>query len=291
MTVIYADVLFCVNFVLNYILLRGTGLICRSRPKRLRSAAGAALGAAYAVCIFFPRLGVLGGLTFKLLASAAIVCAAFPIYSPGEFLKLMAVFYGLSIAFGGISFALLFMGGLGADGGAVMSNGITYINIPMWILFLGGALFYVAVGLFSFIMKIKSRRGARKKVIIELGGKRVELVALADTGNILADPISHAPVIVAELEALGGLFDLKTRAELSSDRIEESLSEMTSQGLRARLIPFNSVGSSDGVMIGFIPDMAAVREGGGIRPVDCVVGIYPKSLSADRSYAALFNPN
>lgn len=249
------------------------------------------MGAVYAICIFFPNLNVLSSLAFKLIAAAAIICAAFPIYSLLEFVKLIFVFYGISLIFGGISFAFLFTGGMGAPLGAVMSNGIMYMDIPFWLLFLGGALFYCGVGIFSFIMRIKSRTGARRKVIIEAGGRRVELTALADTGNILVDPISQAPVLVAELDALVGLFDLKLRAGLSSDNFQEGLAEMTSQGFRARLIPFNSVGSENGVMIGFVPDMAAVREGRGMRPMDCVIGVYPKSLSADRSYTALYNPN
>lgn len=290
-TVVYIDILFGVNFVLNYILLRGTGMLCKAKVNRLRTAFGAALGAVYAICIFFPNLSVLSGLVFKLLAAMAIICAAFPIYSILGFIKLISVFYALSLIFGGIGFALLFTGGIGANLGAVMSNGIMYMNIPFWVLFLGGALFYCGVGIFSFAMRIKSRSGLKRKVIIEAGGRRVELTALADTGNILVDPISKAPVLVAELEALKGLFDFNLRMGLSSENFQEGLSEMTSRGFRARLIPFNSVGSENGVMIGFVPDMAAVREGLGLRPMECVIGVYPKSLSEDKSYRALFNPN
>lgn len=292
MPVVYIDVLFGVNLVLNCILLRTAGLICRSKPPLWRTLLGAALGALYAVAVFFPRLGAFYGLIFKLIASMIIVCAAFPVYSPGGFFKLLLVFYGASMVFGGLSFAAFYLTDWGARLSAVYSNGVMYFDIPVSALFLGAVAFYGSIRLLSYIIRIGRRRGARKKVIVELGGRRAELTALADTGNILVDPISRAPVIVAELEALRGLFDFRARVSLSSPNPEEGLSEIAARGVKARLIPFSSVGEDSGLMVGFVPDLAAVREGGGFRPVgNCVIGVYPKSLSADRSYDALYNPN
>ena len=292
MPVVYIDVLFGVNLVLNCILLRAAGLLCKNRPPMWRTLLGAAIGAAYAIAVFFPELGVLSGLFFKLIASMIVVCAAFPIYSPGEFFKLIFVFYGVSLIFGGLSFALVFLTGWGAGLGAVYSNGIMYLDVPVTALFLGAVAFYGGLKLATCVLRLYRRQGARRKVIVELQGRRAELTALADTGNILVDPISRAPVIVAELEALKGLFDLRARMSLSSDNLQDGLSEITARGVKARLIPFSSVGSEDGLMVGFIPDMAAVREGSAFRPMEpCIIGVYPKNLSADRSYDALYNPN
>ncbi len=292
MPVVYIDVLFAVNFLLNYILLRAAGFICRTRPPLWRTAVGAALGAAYAIAVFFPELGTLDSFIFKLLASLAVVCAAFPIYSVGELLKLTGIFYGVSLVFGGLSFAAIFMTGSGAMLGAVYSNGVMYLDLPLGALFLGAASFYICVCALSSAMRLYRRRGSRRKLMIELGGRRAMLTALADTGNILLEPISRAPVIVAELEALKELFDIPTRLSLSSDNLQESLGEITALGLKARLIPFSSVGEESGLMVGFVPDLAAVREGGGFKVMEsCIVGVYPKALSADRSYDALYNPN
>ena len=118
------------------------------------------------------------------------------------------------------------------------------------------------------------------------------MTALADTGNILVDPISHAPVIVAELDALAELFDYSTRLCLCSENLQAGLGSMAEHGVKARLIPFSSVGDGEGMMVGFIPDRAAIRQGGGFKPMEsCVVGVYPRRLSADKSYDALYNPN
>ena len=292
MPVVYIDVLFGVNFFINYIMLRAAGVICRNRPPIWRSAIGAAIGAAYGAAVFFPNLSLFYSLAFKLAASGLMVAAAFPIYGLWEFFRLLGVFYAAMAAFGGLSFAIFFLTDWGARLGAVYSNGIMYLDVPVTALFLGAVAFYGLLSLGQLFIGFAKRRGLRRKLVVELGGRRAVLTALADTGNILVDPISHAPVIVAELDALKELFDYSTQISLCSENLQAGLGSMTERGFKARLIPFSSVGEGDGMMVGFVPDRAAVRQGGGLRPMEnCVIGVYPHQLSADKSYDALYNPN
>ena len=292
MPVVYIDVLFGVNLFINYILLRTVGLIAGSRPRRWRTALGAVIGAAYAIAVFFPDLGLLYSLTFKLLASGLMVAAAFPVYGLRDFFRLTGLFYLVSAAFGGLSFALFFLTDWGARLGAVYSNGVVYLDIPVTALFLGALAFYGLTALVGTAVRLSRRRGSRHKLVVELDGRRAELTALADTGNVLVDPITHAPVIVAELEALKELFDYSVRVSLGSDDLQEGLGLMAQRGLKARLIPFSSVGERDGMMVGFVPDKASVCRGGSLLPMkNCVIGVYPHRLSPDKSYDALYNPN
>ena len=100
MPVVYIDVLFGVNLFINYIMLRAVGLIHGANPSRWRTLLGAAIGAAYAVAVFFPNLSLFYSLVFKLLASGLMIAAAFPIYGVWDFLRLTALFYASSAAFG-----------------------------------------------------------------------------------------------------------------------------------------------------------------------------------------------
>ncbi len=289
---VYIDVLFGVNLFINYILLRTVGLTAGNRPRRWRTALGAALGSAYAVAVFFPNLGVIYSLTFKLLASGLMVAVAFPIYGVRDFFRLTGLLYLISAVFGGLAFALFFLTDWGARLGAVYSNGVVYLDIPVAALFLGALAFYGLTGLTRAVIRIRRRNGCRHKLVVELDGRRAELTALVDTGNVLVDPITHAPVIVAELEALKELFDYSVRVSLGSDDLQEGLGLMAQRGLKARLIPFSSVGEREGMMVGFVPDKASVCRGGSLLPMkNCVVGVYPHSLSPDKSYDALYNPN
>ncbi len=58
MPVVYIDVLFGVNLFLNYIMLRAAGSLCKNRPPQWRTITGAALGAFYAIAVFFPSMGL-----------------------------------------------------------------------------------------------------------------------------------------------------------------------------------------------------------------------------------------
>ncbi len=292
MPVVYIDVLFGINLFINYIMLRAAGAICKRHPSRLRSLGGAALGALYAAAMFFPDLSLFYSAVFKALASGIIVAAAFPVYGLGEFFCLLGCFYGVNLLFGGIAMGIFFFTELGANVGAIYSNGIIYMDIPAWVMLAGAAVFYALLSLGAALSRIIRQRGIRHKMVIELSGRTAVLTALADTGNILVDPVSHAPVIVAELDALKELFDYSLRQSLSSDDLQAVLGLMAERGVRARLIPFSSVGNSGGMMLGFVPDRAALRIGGGLRPMDgCVIGVCTGTLSADKSYDALYNPN
>ena len=54
--IVYADVLFLTNFVINAGLLYATALLSKSDRSTGRVVTGAALGAVYALLMFFPNL-------------------------------------------------------------------------------------------------------------------------------------------------------------------------------------------------------------------------------------------
>ena len=115
-----------------------------------------------------------------------------------------------------------------------------------------------------------------------------------DTGNSLVDPISLAPVIIAEYRLLKNLFneDVKqTLDRMGIDNITWIMSDAAEKGLPVRLIPFSSLGKDNGMLIGFVPDRAEIHDDCGVKLLNnCVIGLYDKPLSKDRSYGALLNP-
>ena len=54
MPVIYIDVLFAVNFIINYVLLKTSCIFINLKHSRLRMMLGALIGSIYAILIFFP---------------------------------------------------------------------------------------------------------------------------------------------------------------------------------------------------------------------------------------------
>ena len=75
---IYVDVLWLVNFILNYLLLWMTGLLLRQPRLTLRLACAASFGALYAVCIFFLPVSVLYTIPGKAAVGMLMTAIAFP---------------------------------------------------------------------------------------------------------------------------------------------------------------------------------------------------------------------
>lgn len=295
MPVIYIDVLFVVNLLINYILLCSCCAFTVLKKNYLRISLGAFIGACYAVMVFFPDFSLLYTTIFKIVISMLIVAVAYPFFNVKSYIKALLIFYMVSFGFGGCVLCVFYFSDVGAKLGAVYSNGIFYFNLPWSILLLSGLFFYLSIKIFGYISsKMVAFRSLKKKLYVFFNNNTAELTALMDTGNTLIDPVSLSPVIIAEYNQIKKLFTEDIQNKL--DRIEKEnivwiMSEISEKGLPARLIPFSSIGKENGMLIGFVPDKAEIRDELGIRVLDkCVIAIYNKQLSKDRSYSALLNP-
>ena len=123
-------------------------------------------------------------------------------------------------------------------------------------------------------------------VTVTLDGRTVRLDALVDTGNTLADPLSDAKVLVAEWEAVRGLFDAALPVEAARrDPVEGVATLAAALGAqRVRMIPYRSVGVSSGMLLAVRVDEAAW---GGQRRPRCLCALSPTPLSDGGGYHAL----
>ena len=295
MPTVYIDVLFAVNLLINYILINGCGILSGLKRNKVRMAFGAFVGACYAVLIFFPDFSILYTTISKMLISMVIVAASFPFYSVKSYIKSLLIFYIVSFGFGGCVLAVFYFSDIGAKLGAVYSNGVFYFNLPWTVLVLSGVFFYCAVKLCEALSaRIYHGANLKKRLRLCLGNNSAEVTALLDTGNALIDPVSLSPVIIAEYKAIKPLFpeDIRNGLErMGSENLTWIMEEVSQKGLHTRLIPFSSLGKENGMLLGFVPDRAEIRDDCGVRVLDkCVVGIYERRLSKDKSYGALLNP-
>ena len=123
-------------------------------------------------------------------------------------------------------------------------------------------------------------------VTVTLNGRTVRLDALVDTGNTLADPLSDAKVLVAEWEAVRGLFDAALPVEEAlRDPVEGAAALAAALGAqRVRMIPYRSVGVSSGMLLAVRVDGAVI---GGRVEERLLVALCPGKLSANGNYTAL----
>ena len=275
-----------VNFIINFLLLLTTGRINRLEWSAKRVAGGALIGALYSVAMFFPNVSPLYSTMSKFAVSAVLVALSFKIKTLRTFIKTVAVLYGVSFILGAVCIGIFYFTGAGR--GTVISNGVFYFNLPLRVLIISVFVSYCLIRLLWRSQRANKLR-TYKKVEISLLGKAVTLSGLVDTGNMLCDPLTQAPVIIAQFEKLRPLLPDEFQRSYASSSPEELMLTGTGEEMesRLRLIPFSSLGSSRGLMVGFKPDRITIDR----RPIrDIIIGISPESLSPDGEYGALINP-
>ena len=208
---IFVDVLFIINFIIDYILLSVTSFFAKKSPSILKMCLGSSVGGLFAsVCFFVPLNSF-----FSLLSAAAVaflmVFISFGTKKAAALLKDTATFYLVCIAGAGIGFAAIFSGK--APQFAV-NNGIFYADIDAYTLLFVFAfsvtIIHTATG---YIKKQRIKSSFLYSVTIEKNGKKSHDTALFDTGNFTRDPISQKSVIIAEWQSVSCLFDEKKITE------------------------------------------------------------------------------
>lgn len=281
--VVYVDVLFAVNLILNYFILLAVAGALRRRERRLRLLAGAALGAFYSLFIFFPQVGFLYSAAGKLCLSAAMVGIAYRWTGARDALRLLVTFYLSSLLLGGGLFALWYFL---SPPGLLVRNGVVYLDIPPVPLILSAAAFYIFFTLASRLF----RHGGGRLYDMELhcGGTSVRMRALLDTGNGLTDMLTGAPVVVAEYPAVEKLLPLSLRAAVKRGGIGGTDSPWAG---RMRLIPYGTVSGKSELLPAFRPDrLEIMAPGEKWETTDVLVAVCPRRLSPGGSYQALLSP-
>lgn len=290
---IYAEYLLLENLIINYIILYVTKKFTRTETSKVRLIIASIIGALYALVVFYPSLAFMTKAIFKLSVSVLIIIIAFNPAKLIKFLKLVATFYIISFIFAGAALGLFYFSNVDA----FIGGGIFYIkDFPIKILVFAIITSYLLIK-FSWDYIISKITKAKNfvPVTIDLNDKKVDIIALLDTGNALKDPISKFPVIVVQFSAIKELLPENVQSifnkynENNLDIISTIMSGY-SEELRFRLIPFKSLGKENGMLLGFKPDRVVVRSEDERVLSEIVVGIYNSSLSNNDEYMGLLHP-
>ncbi len=277
MTVVYIDVLFLLNLVVDYLLLLASARITGEMISRLRLALGALLGAAYAAVLFLPGCAWLSHPVCRACVAVLMVLTGFG-GSP-RLLRLLLVFLGVSAALGGLVLALQLLGG----GGLTLENGVLYTGFDVRLLLVTAILCYAAL---SLAFGRAARHGGTRRDLcparLTLGEKSLGLTVLIDTGNTLTDPVNNRPVMVAEARALSTLLPEGLDPADPVGTLERLEDEETRR--RLRLLPYRAVGVEYGMLLAVRTDRAVLgkRELEGL-----LVALSPTPVSDGGGYQAL----
>mgnify|MGYP000802803263 FL=1 len=158
---------------------------------------------------------------------------------------------------------------------------------------LGGIVGFIITYIAFKIIKNKATKEEMiYKLKIKINDKTVEVNALLDTGNKLKDPITLVPVIVIEKQKLYNFLPEEILENIDkiiggdSDKlIEENIKYMS----KFRVIPYNSIGKQNGLMLGFKADEVKIIIDEEERTIkNTIIGIFNQSFNS-QTYSALIS--
>lgn len=249
--VLYGDVLFFVNFTMDYLTLFVTAKMLHRRLRPLRLAAAAALGAAYGVAACFMGGPVLFAVAVNLAVSLLMCYIAFS----ERLLPCLSLFYGSGCLLGGAMTALYsLMGSVLGTKTVFVDGGYQTVakDIPLgWM-----AVVAVTVGTVAILSGRNKRKNGHARPVsvgITVGTRTKTVAGLCDSGNLLTDPIGGRPVIVIHTEALLPLLPAPLRPLLATGDPACLSSLPPEEARRVRLIPADGIGGGT-VLLGYRPD-------------------------------------
>lgn len=248
---IYLDVILLENICMNYIILFATGLVVKAKIKQIRLVLSSLLGGIYAVLSFAPVIEIYSNFIMKIILSITMVYIAFYPKKLKLLLKQLILFYLVSFAFGGCAFCLLYFI---KPEDILMRNGYLTGTYPIKIALLGGIVGFIIVNIAFKLVKVRlSKKDMFCEIEIYFNQRSVAIKAMIDTGNLLKDPISGMPVIVAEKQELKRLIPeeiIDNLNKILNGQNEDIKSEQAKEFLpKFRLIPFSSLGKQNRVAI------------------------------------------
>lgn len=268
--VVYADMVFVLNLLINYMLLRGTARLGGAAPRKLRLWLGAALGALYSVLVFLPGLWWLTWVVCKILTAGLMLWCSFG--WKRSTLRMAAVFGVLSLVLCGAVYGFSCMGKA-----PVYSEG--YLLYPVSFASLLLTAFAVTTACRLLLPPLNHSPNSTLPLILEWQGKKLHLTALRDSGNTLQDPLGGGEVITVYWKAL--------RPLLPPEVTEESLMDPMGllPGLKdfsPRLIPYRTVGTRSGILLAITLHISIGKE-----TRNGLVALSPTPVSDGGAYEAL----
>lgn len=283
---VYLDIIFLENLCINCIILLATALINKNAISITRILLSSLIGSAYAIIVYLSISEFFSNIILKMILSLCMVHVAYNPKNVKKLLKQLILFYLTSFTFGGVAFALLYFV---KPQNILIKNGVLIGTYPIKIALTGVILgFIIVIIAFKSYKKKLSKNDMFCNITIEFDGKFKTLKAMIDTGNLLKEPLTGCPVIVAEKEELIEIIPkeiLENAEKIILGKYDINLNEYAS---KFRVIPFTSLGKENGLLLGLKIDNLHFEydeQENNIKNV--IVGIYNKKLSKTSNYNAL----
>ena len=239
-----AEALFALNALIDVVLLACSARLCGSPIRKGRLALAGLLGGLYSVAALWPGLGFLQHGLIRFCVMVLMLVAAFD--CGRQLLRQGMMFLACGCCFAGVVFAMTQLTGAGL---LRLPGGTYYPVSALSLLALVTLCWAVCRLLFSGCAQHAPRQMVQ--LHLRLGSQSRTLRALVDTGNTLKDPMTNEPVLVAGWELAAALLPGLCCTQQEFRNAPELMRRLSRERpeLRTRLIPYRSVGVSQGLLL------------------------------------------
>lgn len=300
--VVYIDLIFAANLLIDGILLWLTGWLVKLKVSWWRLALSALVGALYVVMMFVPELSFLYTFLIKFGLSVVMLWIAFGFRSLQSYLRVLGAFYIINFAAAGgivgIHYLLQSSGDIWNGILFTSSGGQAYrMKIGFWFVL---AVLPLVLLLFKLFHSSRVRREQLEsyigEVTVEIDGVTVVCPGLLDTGNRLSDPLTRIPVMVMEASLWEGHLPASWKGRLTQTSADTLLLETDGQSFalqdRMRLVPYRGINRGSSFMLALKPDLVKIQLGEEtFYSKRVLIGLDGGTLSGDGAYRAVIHPD
>lgn len=262
---VYADLLFLINFSMDFLCLFLTARILHHRLYPIYAISASAVGGVYSVASLFINTSVTLELAIDILVCAIICIIGFasPKQKLRQYFSIICVYVMCASALGGVMTALFNL--LNKLNIPINSGGD---NISSWLFLLFAAISgFAALRGANFLRRLPSGKTADVEILF--CGQKLTLRGMTDTGNMLRDPIGGKAVIVTDIRSTLPLLPDAIRQAVISENIQQLHTIPPAYSGKIRLIPTRSV-SGECLLIGLIPDKIIIHNNKGATNVSAI---------------------
>ncbi len=278
---LYIDIYFLINWTMDMILIIITGHIRRNKPLLIRYMFAACLGAVWSfVPVIAPDMPKWIFAPMSYIGICAFMCrVAYSTKGFRQLLKAVIILYLNTWVMGGILNFLYFQ----TKAGIWLKNILygEYAVPSVWWLFICAAIVGgVWIVAWDWYRYISSNRKIIYPVEIQLGKKKINAMALLDTGNRLYTP-GGTPV---------SIMDHNLARKWLGDQEVEKLDDRLEGGIPYSLIPYQSIGKEQGVIAVIKADQMIIHKGTLDETVATpAIGISELCFSAGKEYQVILH--
>lgn len=196
--IVYADVFFIENFIVNLFLLSVTMRCLKHKSPFFLLLTAAFIGAIYSFVMIIPKLNFLAIMPFELLTAYLMIRVSYGKTTFINMLKVLGAFLMLTFTLSGICFLFSLKQNYYILSGnfKIEKYSIKYIMLALMIIF---------IFLDRLIEYIKDKVAVNSYIYIiefEIDGRIYSFRSFLDTGNELREPVTNLPCILIEKDLL-----------------------------------------------------------------------------------------